>query len=63
MELAEYKIKRDETIKRLYRTGESIGFIASRFAIDTNLVRDIVGLARVYEENEKIFSVVKGVGY
>ena len=63
MELKEYKFKRNETVKRLYRAGETLGFIASRFAIDTNLVRDIVGLARPEEKVEDVLRVVhKGYG-
>lgn len=63
MDIEIYKQKRDEIIKRLYKSGEKLGKIASRLAIDTNLVRDIVGLERVVEENEKVFSVIKGRGY
>jgi len=53
MEIEEYQKKRNETIKRLYKSRVKIWSIAERFAIDKNLVRDIVGLQKITEEKKK----------
>lgn len=63
MEITEYKIKRNEIVKHLYRSGEHIGIIASRLAIDTNLVRDIVGLERPIPNKDTVLSVIKHEAY
>lgn len=43
MELREYKLKRDERVKFLYKSGETITYIIGAWAIDERLIRSIIG--------------------
>ena len=42
MEYQAYKIKRDELIKFLFNTGNTVGQISARLAIDEDLVRSVI---------------------
>lgn len=42
MEYSLYKLKRDEMIKFLFNTGNTVGQISGRLAIDENLVRSVM---------------------
>ena len=46
MEYFLYKIKRDEMIKFLFNTGNTVGQISARLAIDEDLVRSVIGLSK-----------------
>ena len=47
MEYCLYKQKRDEMIKFLFNTGNTVGQISGRLAIDEDLVRSIIGVNKV----------------
>ena len=44
MEYYLYKQKRDEMIKFLFNTGNTVGQISGRLAIDEKLVRSVLGV-------------------
>jgi len=44
MEYCLYKQKRDEMIKFLFNTGNTVGQISGRLAIDEDLVRSVLGV-------------------
>ena len=47
MEYYLYKQKRDEMIKLLFNTGNTVGQISGRLAIDEELVRSVLGKTEV----------------
>jgi len=56
MDLNEYKIKRNERVKFLFNTGNTIGEISKKLAIDENLVRNILEIGPMQKRFNKYAS-------
>ena len=55
MEQNDYKITRDEKIKQLYASGICVEIIAERLAIETNIVRVVLGLGIKMRKNYVLY--------
>lgn len=55
MDKPEYKITRDEKIKQLYGSGITIEVIAERLAIETNVVRIVLGQGIKMKKNYVLY--------